>query len=689
MHGPSFVADLAVVLGVAAATSVVARRLRQPTIVGYLIAGLLVGPYIPLPLFAELSRVEALAEFGVVFVMFAVGLEFRIGRLIRVLPVSGLTGLVQVSFLLFCGYALGGMLGWSPVERVFLGASIAISSTMVVSNVLTSEPVEADVREHVFGVLIIQDVVAIALIAAMTAVAAGEGLAPRALASVLVQLFTVLVGLLVMGMLVVPRAIRWVARNGSTEIMAVVAVALCFGTAALASRLGYSVALGAFIAGILVAESGRGAEVEHLIQPVKDMFAAVFFVSVGMSVDPRQAIAEFDVALAVAATVAAGQFLSVALAGVLSGIGLRRAITAGLSLGQIGEFAFIIGGIGVSASVVRPELQPILLTVAVLTAFTTPLLIASADRVVHLVDHWSPAPVARLLCLYEAWVARLRIDGPSGPIGRSLRVLVFDATALLVLLHIAVSWLGPASGWFAERLSVDPTTAGLLTYTGCLLLALPLLVGLVRNTLWFSRLATAAVIEEQAGTPAARAAEGTLKVMIRFAIALGVGVPLVAVLQPLTGPVNGGLLLSGFVVVVALYVVRRAGKVEPEFQSGAAEIARALSAQDDHTAGESLDNPDLLPGLDTVTRLVVESESHAVSHTLAELDLRARTGATVVAIQRGTANVILPTGHERLLPGDVLALTGTADSIQLADRLLQAGATSDLLVSLEPAVRTD
>src|SRR5262245_27134262 len=154
MHGSAqLVYDLAVVLGVAAVTSVLARLLRQPTILGHLLAGMIVGPYIPIPLFADHARIESLAELGVVLVMFAIGIEFRFAKLMRVLPTAGFTGLIQVSFLLWCGFTLGQALGWSGVESVFLGASIAISSTMVVSKVFAERPVSDDVRQHVLGVL--------------------------------------------------------------------------------------------------------------------------------------------------------------------------------------------------------------------------------------------------------------------------------------------------------------------------------------------------------------------------------------------------------------------------------------------------------------------------------------------------------------------------------------------------------
>src|SRR6478752_5132677 len=175
MHGMGFVQDLALVLGVAAVTGLLFRLLHQPSILGYLVAGLIVGPYLPTPFFANPERVQALSEFGVVLVMFAVGLEFRLSKFMSVLPIAGMTGVIQIGVLLWAGFAVGQELGWSNRESLFLGACICISSTMVVSKILDQDPISPDSRRFVFGILVLQDVAAIALIAVMTAVARGSG----------------------------------------------------------------------------------------------------------------------------------------------------------------------------------------------------------------------------------------------------------------------------------------------------------------------------------------------------------------------------------------------------------------------------------------------------------------------------------------------------------------------------------
>lgn len=487
----SFSADLAVVLAVAAVTAILARVAKQPSVLGYLFAGLLVGPYIPLPVFADHERIEAMAEFGVVLVMFAVGLEFRVAKLKEVLPTSGLTALLQVAFLFWCGMSLGRALGWSTVEGIFLGASICISSTMVVSRVFAERPVGVDVRSNVLGILVIQDIVAIVLVAAMTAVAAGGGLAPRELALTLGKLALVLLGILGVGVFVVPRLIQKVSKTRSSELLVVVAVGLCFGIAELAAELGYSVALGAFVAGMLVAESGRGHKVEHLVAPLRDVFAAIFFVSIGMTVDPKLAWQYLPVALLVFAAVVIGQLVSVSLAGVLSGNGLRRSMTAGLALGQIGEFSFILAGIGISAKVVRVELQPILVTVAVLTAFTTPLALGAAPRLIELVDRVLPPPLWRMINLYEDWIGRFRANTAQRSVPkmrRAIRTLILEAVGFTAVLGVTTWGHARATTWLTMHTALGRSVAKGAVIGAVLTVLAPLVLSGVKNTLAFARL---------------------------------------------------------------------------------------------------------------------------------------------------------------------------------------------------------
>ncbi len=677
MHESTFLLDLALVLGVGALTGVVARVLNQPSILGYLVAGLIVGPYLPVPLFADPERIESMAEFGVVLVMFAIGLEFRIAKLMRVLPVAGLTAVLQMSALMWAGFSVGRLLGWSTVEAIFLGAALSISSTMVVSRVFDQQTTSADIRELVLGVLILQDVGAIALIALTTAIAAGGSVAPTELAVTMGGLLLALVSMLAFGMLIVPRAVRAVSRLESPEILSVFSIGLCFAFAVLAQELGYSVALGAFLAGILVAESGHASSVEHRIEPVRDIFAAVFFVSVGMSVDPRLAWTYLPVSLLVFGVVVVGQLVSVTTAGVLSGNGVRRSVSAGLALGQIGEFGFILAGIGTSAGVVQVGLQPVLVTVATASAFTTPILLGRAPHVIRFIDRNLPHRAQWLLGLYESWLKRLREARPTkagtSTIARALRIIAIDAVLLTLVLAVSISVLEPGSEWLAAHLSVTPLAGrvGLLVLAA--MIATPLGGGIIRNSRTLARVAGESLVPSRAApeTRATRIAVRSLRTLIFTAVLLGVGLPLVAVLRPLAGGLYGAVGLTLLVAFVAVDLWRNAGAMAVELRSGTEQLTSLLAEQSGQEEPLQLSHSKLPPGLDAMLVLPLPPRSVAIGRTLSEVNLRARTGATVLAIQRQEGSpLILPTGREHLQAGDVLAISGSRTAVVDAKEIL-------------------
>ena len=673
MHAPSFVADLAVVLLVASGTAMLFRALGQSSVLGYLVAGLIVGPYIPIPVFADAERTHALSELGVVLVMFVVGLELRVRRLLAVLPTAGVTAIVEVASLMGCGYAIGRAIGWDVTASVFLGASIGISSTMLVSKVFEERSVSGAVREHVMSVLVLQDVLAIVLAAVLTAVAAGQGLSAGDLGLVVGRLGGVLLGIVALGLLVVPRLVRAVVRTKSGELLVVVCVALCFGLALLAESLGYSVALGAFLAGVLVAESGSGAEVEHRVEPLRDVFAAIFFVAIGMTVDPRLALEHAGTSFGVFIAVVLAQLLSVSVAGVLSGNGLDRSVRAGLSLGQVGEFGFILSAIGIGAGVAPPELAPIVVSVAVLTAFTTPLAVRASTRVVRAIDHALPRRLQDLLSLYESWFEELTTSmrpATLSVVRRIALVLAVDGLALSALLLGATLGMAPLRALARAHLGLAAPLDRYSVIALAVVLAAVPLVSFLRATR-----ALGAHVAEVVFGPRPVSVRGrprrVLEVAVQLLVLLAVGVPCVVLVTPFTGPWS----LAGFAVAVAAIASllwQTAGRVAPQVRSSAAHLVDLLAAQTSEDAPAHEDSPGML-GMASVSAVPLDAGAHAIDKTLTELDLRALTSATVVAIRSADAEHRLPTGREVLRQGDVLAVTGSSRAIELARALLLRG----------------
>jgi len=319
----AFLKALTIVLGVAAVTTVVFQRLRQPVVLGYIMAGLIVGPHVPIPLVADSAVVQTLSELGVILLMFSLGLEFSIRKLAQVGPTAGLTAVLQSSIMVWLGFMVGQLFGWTTLESLFAGAIIAISSTTIIAKAFDEQAVTGRLREIVVGILIVEDLIAILLMAILTAIASGSGLSAGPLAATIGRLAAFLVGLVAAGMLLVPRVVRAINRLKRRETTLVASIGLCFAVALLAQAFGYSVALGAFIAGSLVAESGEEQQVVRLVEPVRDVFAAIFFVSVGMQIDPAL-VARHWLAVAVLTTVVVlGKVFGVSLGAFLTGAGMR------------------------------------------------------------------------------------------------------------------------------------------------------------------------------------------------------------------------------------------------------------------------------------------------------------------------------------------------------------------------------
>ncbi|HMF88475.1 MAG TPA: cation:proton antiporter, partial [Gemmatimonadaceae bacterium] len=318
MSAHEFLQNLALVLCTAAVTTVVFQRLRQPVVFGYLLAGMIVGPHTPIPLAADEDMVRTLSELGVILLMFSLGLEFRLKRVVQVAATSGIAAVFETSTMLGLGFLLGRLLGWTTVESIFAGAMVAISSTTIVARALAEQEARGRLTEIVFGILIVEDLIAIFLVAVLTTIAAGGGLSPESLGLTAIRLGAFLVGLIGFGLLIVPRLIRTVIKLDRSETTLVATIGICFAAAVLALAFGYSVALGAFIAGSLVAESGESVRIEQFVHPVRDMFVAIFFVSVGMLIDPKVIVEHAGAIAGFTVLVIAGKVLAVTVGSFLT-----------------------------------------------------------------------------------------------------------------------------------------------------------------------------------------------------------------------------------------------------------------------------------------------------------------------------------------------------------------------------------
>ena len=438
----------------------------------------------PVPLVADGAIVQTLSELGVILLMYSLGLEFRLKKLLEVGPTAGLTAIIESSAMIWLGFMTGRFFGWTRMESFFTGAIVAVSSTTIVAKAFNENAVKGPLRTLVVGVLVVEDLIAIVLMATLTAVASGRELSSAALAMMTGRLVAFLVGLVVVGLFVVPRAIRAVLRLNRPETTLIASIGLCFAVALLAQAFGYSVALGAFIAGTLTAESGEGHQIEELVRPVRDVFAAVFFVSVGMLLDPSLVADHWLAVLVLAAVVVGGKIVGVSLGAFLTGNGTRTAVAAGMSLAQIGEFSFIIAGLGRALGATQSFLYPVAVAVSALTTLFTPRLIRASGPAASFVDRHLPRRLQTFVTLYGSWVEELRA-GATRPtlgaeLGRRARRLALDG-ALLAMLLIATSLLLDRVVEFLVRvLAVSPLVANALVLGAAGVLGLPFCVGIVQ-----------------------------------------------------------------------------------------------------------------------------------------------------------------------------------------------------------------
>ncbi len=674
-HAETFLRDLAVVMVVAAFTTVICQRLRLPVVVGYIVAGIITGPGTPPALVTDTIWIRTLAELGVVLLMFVIGLEFSLRRLVRLLPITGPAAAVETSLMLALGFMAAKLAGWDNRASFFAGAVVSISSTMIVAKAFQERRPPRRLEDLVFGILIVEDLVAILLLVGLTALGTGHALGGTGAVLELLKLIGFLAILLALGMLIVPRAMRSVVALKREETTLVAAVGVAFLFALLAEVSGYSVALGAFLAGALVRESGVAHQIVDLVRPVRDIFAAIFFVAVGMLVEPSALVQAPGLVLGFTVLVLAGKLFGVSLGGFLSGFGLRTAVQAGMTLAQIGEFSFVIAGVGLATNAAPAALYQVAVAVSVITALLTPLLMRLADPLSAIIDRHLPRPVQTVVTLYESWVElmrrRTKTEGTWHQIRRPLRWMVLDAVVLVALALVVSQLRVPLSEWLVG--AGVPERYGMVgLFVAGLTLSAPFAYGLVMSARRVAfRFAEAAMPKAKRGVDQAHAPRGALVVAIHFATVVVLGLPLLAITQPFLSAWPAAAVIGGFILLLTVSFWRSARDLQGHAMAGAELIVDVISRQGVDKDEHSIETVQaMLPGMGTIVPFKVEMGSSAIGHSLGELNLRGLTGVSVVAVSRNSQRIVFPKATEILHEGDVLALTGSHDAILAAHRLL-------------------
>ncbi|MGH8042429.1 MAG: cation:proton antiporter [Rudaea sp.] len=486
MHTLAFIQDLAVIMLAAGIVTVVFHLLRQPVVLGYIAAGVLIGPHtLPYALVSDEQSIQTVAELGLIFLLFALGLEFSLRHLRRVGATAVVAALFGIVTMLWLGYELGLAFGWRTMDCLFLGAMLSISSTTITVKAIDELGLKKQPFAHiVFAVLIVEDVLAIAMIALLSGVAATGTVVAGDVLSTLGGLTVFLVASLVIGILAVPRLLDFVAKFRRDEMLLVGVLGLLFGFCLLVTWLGYSVALGAFVIGVIVAEARSVVRIEHLIAPLRDLFSAIFFVAVGLQLNPHALVYYAAPIAAITAVVVVGKIASRWAGAFVAGQSGRSAMRVGMSLAQIGEFSFIIAVLGASLKVTSDFLYPIVVAVSAITTLFTPYLIRAADPLSRRLRLLLPYSLRRILRLYTEWLQSLRFVGDRAAIAAMVRRILLQAFVnfcLVAAIFGAGAYLARARAQEIAAVLPSRAFANALVWGAALTLSLPFLIAAYRK----------------------------------------------------------------------------------------------------------------------------------------------------------------------------------------------------------------
>ena len=389
---PGLIKDLALISIYAAIVLLIFKKIKQPVVLGYILAGMLVGPHIPfLPTINDMENIHVWANIGVIFLLFGLGLEFSFKKIVNVGKSALITATANILFLLFVGYQVGLILGWNTTDSLFLGGMISMSSTTIIIKAFDELNLKKEPFTFiVFGILVVEDVVGVLLLVLLPTIAIGKNVDGIDLLYSALKLAFFLVLWFISGIYLIPTLLKKIQKLLNDELILVISIALCLGMVLLAAKFGFSSALGAFIMGSILAETPIVEKIEKIISPVKDFFGAVFFVSVGLIVNPEMFVEYAKPIVVITIIVVVGQISMTTFGLLLSGKPLETALKCGFSLAQVGEFAFIIATLGVSLDVVSPQLYPIIVAVSVITTFTTPMMIKASRPIYEYVNKHLP-----------------------------------------------------------------------------------------------------------------------------------------------------------------------------------------------------------------------------------------------------------------------------------------------------------
>lgn len=664
-HLHDFIGDLALILITAGIATILFKWLKQPVVLGYIVAGFIAGPYITwLPTVTDVGNVQIWSEIGVIFLLFALGLEFSFKKLMDVGGTASIATLINMGSMILIGYIVGQLLHWSAMDSIFLGGMLSMSSTTIIIKAFTDMGLQKQkFAGIVFGMLIVEDLAAILMMVLLSTVAVSHTIEGIALLNSLIRLMFFILVWFVVGIYIVPTMLRKLKKYLNDETLLIVSIGLCLGMVLFASRVGFSAALGAFIMGSILAETVRAKQIEHLVEPLKTLFGAIFFVSVGMMLDPHVITEYAGLIIVFTVVVLVGRIIFATLGVLASGEGLKVALQAGFSLAQIGEFSFIIATLGNSLGVISSNLYPIIVAVSIITTFTTPYCIRLANPVYDFIEKHLPPGWTRLLEGYAS--SNLKTVNKQNDWKKLLRSIlqqvgIYSAVALAVV-YLCEQFITPLI------LSHLPGTGGAVAAA---ILALLLMAPFLRAIMMKKNRSE----EFRNLWDDSHFNRGALVSVIAFRIIICVALVMMVLVPLFPGATILLLVISGAIVTFIIFFQgfkQQSRRLEKRFLENLHQkqlieernapihpkIANALLSKDIH-----------------LEEIEVSPTSPKIGKTLKELDLRKRMGVSVVTIIRGSHKINIPDANEHIYPFDKMIIAGSDEDIQ---RMIQMIADRD------------
>ncbi len=658
-HLPHLITDLGLILAAAALTTLLFKWLKQPIVLGYIIAGVVVGPHTVLfPTVTDSESVEVWAQIGVIFLLFSLGLEFSFKKLIKVGGSAAITACLEVGIMLLAGNLLGRALGWDSVNSLFLGGMLAISSTTIIIRTFDELNVKGkSFAGLVFGILVIQDLVAIVLLVLLPSFALKGPVSGLSMVFPILRLVFFLVLWFVSGIFFLPSLLRRAGKFMNDEMLLVTSLALCFIMVISATSVGFSPALGAFVMGSILAETRVVSKIEHLTKSIKELFGAVFFVSVGMLINPGILPLYWMPILIIALTVIIAQPLATIFGSLVSGQPLKTSIQVGMSLSQIGEFSFIIAALGLSLHAINDQVYPIIVAVSAITTFTTPYMVKASGTVYRLADRILPERFKAAISSYTANATSIQTTSDWREfIKMYLLQTAIYTTIIVALLVLMTQFIMPL--WLDGQHPVASIAATVLV----LLAISPFVWALaIRNLkqdvtirLWQTTRYRVVLLMLHC-----------LRIIIAFVV--------IGTLINYLLPYHIALATIGIMLVLIIGNYNRLQNFYNRIEDRFLHNFHDKEQQEEQAKGTHL-----APWDAHISSFTITADFDGVGKTLVELKLREQYGVNIAMIKRGLYTINVPDRNERLYPGDDLFIIGTDEQMGAFEQYLDGHSTVNL-----------